>query len=89
MASISARSSDSNMRKSPETVCPTSMSRTAFVSAAPGMSSIMTPMEILSTSSAGTCRQTNQMKLPENITVDQRAIVPQKQIIFSPLDMRE
>ena len=28
-------------------------------------------------------------QLPDNITVDQRAIVPQKQIIFSPLDMRE
>ena len=28
-------------------------------------------------------------QLPDNITVDQHAVVPQKQIIFSPLDMRE
>ena len=28
-------------------------------------------------------------QLPDNIAVDQHAVVPQKQIIFSPLDMRE
>ena len=49
MASISASSSDSASRSKPEIVCPTSISRTAFVSAAPGISSIITPMDILST----------------------------------------
>ena len=42
MASISASSSDSASRSKPEIVCPTSISRTAFVSAAPGISSIIT-----------------------------------------------
>ena len=64
MASISASSSDSASRSKPEIVCPTSISRTAFVSAAPGISSIITPMDILSTANTSDSRPARQITVP-------------------------